>query len=89
VILTINTAHPFFTELYEPVSKLSTPSVSEDDDPLASTGEEQHGPTVALDLMLLSLARTQGRLAKTNDDAHKLIDTMRREWSEAYRVQMS
>ena len=89
VILTINTAHPFYTELYEPVSKLSGPVASEDDAALPPTPVEQHGPTVALDLMLLSLARTQGRLSQVNEDAHKLIDSMRREWSESYRVQMS
>ncbi len=89
VILTINTAHAFFTALYEPVSKIGIPAVSDDDDDFVVASSEQHGPTVALDLLLLSLARTQSRLSKTNEDAHKLIDTMRREWSEAYRVQMS
>jgi hypothetical protein len=89
VILTINTAHPFFTELYEPVSKMGLPARSEDEDELAPATSEQDGPTVALDLLLLSLARTQSRLSKSNEDAHKLIDTMRREWSEAYRVQMA
>jgi hypothetical protein len=87
VILTINTAHPFYTELYEPVSRLSGAETS-DDEEVGSSSEEQHGPTVALDLLLLSLARTQGRLSKTNDDAQKIMDTMRREWSESYRVQM-
>jgi Histidine kinase-, DNA gyrase B-, and HSP90-like ATPase len=88
VILTINTAHAFFTELYEPVSKLGI-AASEDEDGLPPANAEQHGPTVALDLLLLSLARTQSRLSKTSDEANKLIDTMRREWSDAYRVQLS
>ena len=88
VILTINTAHAFFTALYDPVSKMGIPTPSDDDD-VTSASTEQNGPTVALDLLLLSLARTQSRLSKTNEDAHKLIETMRREWSEAYRVQMS
>ena len=89
VILTINTAHAFFTALYDPVSRMGIPAPSDDDDDVTSASTEQNGPTVALDLLLLSLARTQSRLSKTNEDAHKLIDTMRREWSEAYRVQMS
>ena len=89
VILTINTAHAFFTELYEPVSKLGAAADNEDDAELPPMKSEQHGPVVALDLLLLSLARTQSRLSKHNEDAHKLIDTIRREWSEAYRVQMS
>lgn len=89
VILTINTAHAFFTELYEPISKLGIAAASEDEDGLPPTNAEQHGPTVALDLLLLSLARTQSRLSKSSDEANKLIDTMRREWSDAYRVQLS
>jgi hypothetical protein len=84
VILTINTAHAFYTNLYEPLSKLSAPLPSEDDELPATT--EQQGLTVALDLLLLSLARTQSRVSRTNEDAHKLIDTLRREWSDAYRV---
>jgi hypothetical protein len=88
VILTINTAHPFFTELYEPVSRMGSPLPPEDDEESPPIASEQQGPTLALDLLLLSLARTQSRLSKTNEDAHKLIDTMRREWSESYRVQM-
>jgi hypothetical protein len=88
VILTINTAHAFFTELYEPVSKMGAPVPSEEEEELPPSSSEQQGPTVALDLLLLSLARTQSRLSKVNDEAHRLIDTMRREWSESYRVQM-
>ena len=86
VILTINTAHAFYTNLYEPLSKLSAPVPSEDEDELPPATSEQQGLTVALDLLLLSLARTQSRVSRTNEDAHKLIDTLRREWSDAYRV---
>ncbi len=89
VILTINTAHAFFTELYEPVSKIGAAAANDEDAELPPLNSEQQGPVVALDLLLLSLARTQSRLSKHNEDAHKLIDTMRREWSDAYRVQMS
>jgi hypothetical protein len=89
IILTINTAHAFFTNLYEPVSKMGMTAPSEEDDELPQAITDPHSPTVALDLLLLSLARTQSRLSQTNEDAHKLIETMRREWSESYRVQMA
>lgn len=89
VILTINTAHAFFSELYEPVSKMGAAPANDDDAELPPQKSEERGPIVALDLLLLSLARTQSRLSKHNDDAHRLIDTIRREWSEAYRVQMA
>ncbi|HLG89119.1 MAG TPA: ATP-binding protein [Alphaproteobacteria bacterium] len=90
VILTVNTAHPFFTGLYDPVSKMSAPNPPEETDDVAGPASEtQDGPIVALDLLLLSLARTQGRLAGTSDDARKLLEGLRREWSETYRVQMT
>ena len=90
IILTLNTAHPFFTELYDPVTKLTQEGASSNgDDHTGAEVQPQEGPIVALDLLLLSLARTQSRLARTGDEAEKLLDLLRREWSEAYRVQMT
>jgi hypothetical protein len=90
IILTINTAHPFFTSLYEPLNKMSpVPAEDELEDNLPVIAEQQNGPIVALELLLLSLARTTSRLGNTGDDAHKLIEALRREWSETYRIQMT
>lgn len=90
VILTINTAHPFFTELYDPVRKMGLAQTMADGEEGASAPiEAQSGPQLALDLLLLSLARTQGRLSSTSDDARKLLELLRKEWSESYRVQMT
>jgi hypothetical protein len=90
VILTINTAHPFFSELYEPLGKLSLlPATEEVDAAAAPVTERQQGPIVALDLLLLSLARTQSRLSSTGEEAQKLLDSLRREWSETYRIQLT
>lgn len=89
IILTISTAHPFFTELYDPVSKMGRLQVSADDEDAALSHDTQHGPIVALDLLLLSLARTQSRLACTSRETSDLLNSMRREWSETYRVQMT
>ena len=89
-IMTINTAHPFYTELYEPLSK---PRASSDTDGVegaeAAMASEQAGPIVALDLLLLSLARTQGRLGGTGEEARKILDLLRREWSDTLRVQLA
>ena len=41
VIMTINTAHPFFTELYTPVSKMSGPSADPEDEGGVSLPESQ------------------------------------------------
>jgi len=90
VILTINTAHPFFDELYEPVRKM-TPVTSEDDEEGSGAPrlESQEGPLIALELLLLSLARTQAQIGAASEEAHKTLETLRREWSEAYRVQLT
>lgn len=90
VILTINTAHPFFTNLYQPVSKMTVGQGEEDDgeEATAPPVAEQQGPIVALDLLLLSLARTQSRLARADDDTRELLEGLQKEWSEAYRIQM-
>lgn len=89
VILTINTAHPFFAELYEPLRQLGSTSAASEEDGAAAPVEGQSGPLLALDLLLLSLARTQSRLATTSDETARVLETMRREWSESYRVQMT
>ena len=90
VILSINTAHPFFSELYDPIRKLDGADGSEDDE---NTGakhvREQTGPLVALELLLLSLARTQSSLSLENEDAHRTLETLQREWSETFRIQLT
>lgn len=91
VILTINTAHPFFDELYDPVRKMSSTLRADDseDHPGEVSPDGNTGPIVALDLLLLSLARTQSRISSSGDQARELLDTLRREWSETYRVQLT
>lgn len=91
VILTINSAHPFFEELYEPLRKLGALSNEDEDDGVTDTprSEAQGGPLVALELMLLSLGRAQAQIGSSNDDAKRTMETLRREWSEAFRVQLT
>ena len=91
VILTINTAHPFFTKLYEPLSNLvidANNHESEENQMAAIQGEEPE-LLVALQLLLLSLARTQSVLY-SDDDAQKreLFENFRREWSNSFRIHL-
>jgi hypothetical protein len=89
VILTINTAHPFFEQLYEPLRKMGTVTETTEEDGIdAPRIEEQDGPLVALELLLMSLARAQAQIIASNEDAKKTMETLRREWSETYRVQL-
>jgi hypothetical protein len=91
VILTINTAHPFFVELYEPVRKMAASSANAGDEEGLTSSPADTGPSaiLALDLLLLSLARTQSRLSGAHDEMRRWLDTLRREWSETYRVQLA
>ncbi len=91
IIMTINTAHPFFSELYEPLKKgLVMAAVEEADEvgDVPATSTTLDGPIIALDLLLLSLARTQSILSNNNDDARKVLEGFRKEWSDSYRVQL-
>ncbi|WP_200962076.1 ATP-binding protein [Pseudovibrio sp. POLY-S9] len=90
VILSINTAHPFFSELYDPIRKLDGADGSDNDENNgAKHVREQTGPLVALELLLLSLARTQSALSLENEDANRTLETLQREWSETLRIQLT
>jgi len=72
VILTINTAHPFFSELYEPLMKTDlADAVSEDGHTETAVGNR--GPAVALELLLLSLARAQNVMSRENPEAKRYL----------------
>ena len=87
VILTINTAHPFFSQLYDPLRKGEAALPQEDDGDEAA--DVRRSLVTALELLLLSLARAQSIVSYNNDDARVLLDSFRREWSESYRIQLT
>jgi len=89
VILTINTAHPFFAQLYKPLQDLEVKEVLEGDAPSDQVVPTSKGPLIALELLLLSMARTQSVLARENSDVPKIFESFRRHWSESYRIQLS
>jgi hypothetical protein len=90
VILTINTAHPFFTKLYEPLSKFSVSNAPSADDAEVNTDHsEESGLLVPLQLLLLSLARTQSVLCSDDDPAKRqLFENLRREWSNSLQTHL-
>jgi hypothetical protein len=89
VILTINTAHPFFTQLYKPLRDLDIKEAVESDNPADQLVPSSKGPIIALELLLLSMARAQSVLSRDNPDAATIFDAFRRSWSETYRVQLN
>lgn len=90
VILTINTAHPFYSKLYQPLAKLASAIGIEGEDEDTTGDAEANEVVIALQLLLLSLARTQGQLTSGPDseERRELFDKLRRDWSENLRVQL-
>jgi len=96
VILTINTAHPFFAKLWQPLSDLSkTAAVAEDigEDSLeiaTDVGNTCSEVLVGLQSLLLSLARTQSQLSGRDQDSEfqQLFDVLRKEWSSNLATQL-
>jgi hypothetical protein len=83
VILTINSAHPFFKSIYEPLSKLAKLPRGENEDEFGIDGEIAADMVPSLELLLLSLARTQSTML-ANDTAgelRRIFDRLRRQWS--------
>jgi hypothetical protein len=88
VLLTLNTAHPFHEKVWEPLSQLARSAEAasgEDEDAeinpdVANTCSEV---LVALQLMLLSLARAQSQMSGygSNEEDRRRFDTLRKEWS--------
>jgi hypothetical protein len=91
IILTINTAHAFFEKLYNPLRELARKPVLEEGEtaPSAGAAAPDEGPLVALELLLLSLARAQSALAVRDEGADQVFDRLRREWSDVYRIQLA
>lgn len=90
VILTINTAHAFFTKLYEPLSRLVGSDDRSADEPEVSGDHSDHPDLlVPLQLLLLSLARTQSVLCNDDDPAKRhLFENLRREWSNSLQTHL-
>jgi hypothetical protein len=86
VILTINTAHPFYTTLYEP---LMTYKHVEEDEDAPEVQDQENKLTTVLDLVLLSLARTQSMMGQSNEEAAAVFEDFRQAWSHALKVQLS
>ena len=89
VILTINTAHPFFEQLYKPLRELEIKEAVDSEHPADHLVPSSKGPVFALELLLLSMARAQSVMSRENPDAPKLFDSFRRAWSETYRIQLT
>jgi hypothetical protein len=91
IIVTLNTAHPFYAQLYEPLRQAATKPPADDGETSSQEPqvEDRNSPIVALELLLLSMARAQSVLSARNEEAQKVFEGLRREWSETYRIQLT
>ena len=91
VILTINTAHSFFEKLYRPLSNLvkrdaevrAAEGMAGGEAEIDTAAEESSEVLIRLQLLLLSLGRTQAEMTASDasGERQKLFDTLRRQWS--------
>ena len=98
IILTINTAHPFYERLYEPLSRAAlaldaraaegAPGIVEDTTAEPQTFKGAQEALVALQLMLLALARAQSSMALQDPDRKHTFELFRKEWSDTYGTQL-
>jgi hypothetical protein len=96
VILTLNSAHPFFQKVWQPLSDLAKSAdvgsdlVDDGGESLSSVASTAKEVLVAVQLMLLSLARTQSQLSDHDDqsDHRRLFTTLQREWSANFETQL-
>jgi len=98
VILTINTAHAFYDQLYQPLSdaaialavtKAENAPIDQPEKDEPQTFEGARDALIALQLMLLSLARTQGSMSVHDPDRSQLFDQFRKEWSATFQTQLT
>jgi histidine kinase/DNA gyrase B/HSP90-like ATPase len=91
VILTINSAHPFFKAIYEPLRELSKlPAVTNGED-VEVDSDLPADMLPSLELLLLSLARTQSTMLvnDTTGELRQVFDRLRRQWSLDLATQLS
>ncbi len=97
IILTINTAHPFYQRVWEPLQSLTrttaaggTPGEDEDAEANPDTVNTCTEVLVGLQLLFFSLARTQAQLAGHDKDEERkqLFKNFRKEWSSNLETQL-
>jgi hypothetical protein len=96
VILKINAAHPFYSKLYEPLQAMekaaAVPKVGDEDTPVEREVLDRASEALgSLNLLLLSLGRTQGVMLSNDDDGDlkNVFDQLRGQWSLTLKTLLS
>lgn len=87
VVVTVNTAHPFYAKLYKPLEGLS--AESKDDEEGGDCGDGEL--LVALQMLLFSLARTQSEMThgENREDFRNLFRKFQPTWSDNLETQLN
>ena len=95
LILRVNTAHPFYQKVWQPLGDLAKKTVQTGDaESGEGAGEEAADTTrkalVGLQLLLLSLARAQTQMLTggTQGEENQLFRNLRRAWSDVLETQL-
>ena len=92
IILTINTAHAFYIKLYKPLEDLTLGPSTDGEEHEGIGGLLEAGNLlISLQLMLLSLARTQSAMVQGADrEFYKtMLHAFQREWSDNLNTQLT
>lgn len=97
VILTVNTAHPFFARVWQPLNELtkrSGPEVEADpeaDEETAGVAATAAEALLGVQLMLLSLGRAQGQMTNhpSGEEYTQLFKNLRKAWSDNLETQLN
>ncbi|MDM8551913.1 ATP-binding protein [Desulfobacterales bacterium HSG2] len=84
VLLKINTAHPFYSQVYEPLIKLNRSGIVPDNLEESDNDETVFDATQiisGLQMMLFALARTQVSMQINDQELEKVFVKLRQQWS--------
>jgi hypothetical protein len=96
LILRVNTAHPFYQKVWQPIADLAKKAVpvpvaeGEDSESTGDVAETTRKALLGLQLMLMSLARTQAHMTTGEAGAEQaqLFRNLRKGWSDALETQL-
>ena len=89
VILKLNSAHPFYEQLYQPLAEIAASGQMPDAD---ESSIDAGSVLTSLQLLLLSLARAQSVMVSAegvNGSRGQTFEDLRREWSDTYKRQLA
>jgi hypothetical protein len=95
LILKVNTAHPFYQKVWQPLAELAKKAIptaeGEEAEMTGDVAESTRKALLGLELMLLSLARAQTQMTAAAENAEQvaLFRNLRKAWSDTLETQFT